>query len=68
MELTCAQGIKGINWKAAKGKYSVTAKVSLLSEQELNNGNNINEAKWIIPNGKIISKEIASMIENLAFN
>lgn len=68
MELTCAQGTKGINWKAAKGKYSVTAKVSLLSEQELNNGNNIHEAKWIIPNGKIISKEIASIIENLAFN
>lgn len=68
MELTCAQGTKGINWKAAKGKYSVTAKVSLLSEQELNNGNNIHEAKWIIPNGKIVSKEIASIIENLAFN
>ena len=68
MELTCAQGLNGINWKAVKGKHSLTAKVSLLSEPELNIDNNMNEAKWNIPNGKIVSKEIASIIEKLAFN
>jgi beta-glucosidase len=68
MELTCAQGLNGINWKAAKGKYSLTAKVSLLSEQELNNDNNIHEAKWNIPNGKIVAKQITSILEKLAFN
>jgi beta-glucosidase len=68
MELTCAQGLNNINWKATKGNYSITAKVSLLSETELNNDNNLNEAKWNIPNGKIVSKEIASMIEKSALN
>lgn len=68
MELTCAQGLNGINWKAVNGKHSLTAKVSLISEPELNLDNNLNEAKWNIPNGKIVSKEIASIIEKLAFN
>jgi beta-glucosidase len=59
MELACAQGLKGINWKAANGNFKITATIEVSENKDLNPKNNTCEAELQIPNGKAIPVEIA---------
>jgi beta-glucosidase len=63
MELACAQGLKNRNWVASKGKFNITAKVEVAEKLDLNLQNNTCEAELLIPNGKVIPVEIASIIK-----
>ena len=63
MELACAQGLKGINWKAANGNFKITAKIEVQEGADLNVQNNTCEAELQIPNGKVIPVEIARIIK-----
>ncbi len=63
MVMACAEGLGNKNWVASKGKFQISATVSLLSGNELNKQNNFTEAILTIPNGKLIPKEIATVIE-----
>lgn len=62
MELACANGLKGVNWKATKGNFNVSARVEIISTNELNKENNLCEGQLIVPNGKVIPTEIAKII------
>jgi beta-glucosidase len=64
MELACAEGLKGINWKAANGNFKITAKIEVAKNNDLNLQNNTCEAELQIPNGKVIPKEIAKILRN----
>jgi beta-glucosidase len=63
MELACAEGLKGINWKAANGNFKITAKIEVVESKDLNSQNNTCEAELRIPNGKVIPMEIARIIK-----
>jgi beta-glucosidase len=63
MELACAEGLKGINWKAAKGTFRITAKIEVAESKDLNKANNNCEAELQIPNGKVIPVEIANILK-----
>jgi cellobiose-specific phosphotransferase system component IIB len=63
MELACAAGLNGKNWIASNGTHAITAKIEALQNNDLNNISNTCEAQLIIPNGKLISKEVANIIE-----
>ncbi len=62
MELACAQGLKGKNWKATNGNFKITATIEVAESKDLNKQNNIIEAELQIPNGKVIPMEIARVI------
>jgi beta-glucosidase len=62
MELACAQGLKGKNWKAENGNFKITAKIEVSESKDLNAVNNTCEAELQIPNGKVIPLEIARII------
>lgn len=61
MQLACAQGLSNKNWIAAKGKFSISAKIEVLSDKDLNQNNNNSSAVWTIPDGKIMPREIAEI-------
>mgnify|MGYP001489755183 CR=1 FL=1 len=61
MEMICAQGIDGIDWKASKGNFKITAKIEV--ENDLNMKNNFCEGELTIPNGKVIPKKIAQFLK-----
>jgi beta-glucosidase len=63
MELACAQGLKGIKWKATNGNFKVTAKIEVDESKDLNPANNTCEAELQIPNGKVIPQEIVKIIK-----
>lgn len=63
MELACAQGLKGTNWKATMGDFKVSAKIEGAKKFDLNERNNTCEAELQIPNGKVIPIEIANIIK-----
>lgn len=63
MELSCAQGLKGINWKAADGVFKISAKIEIAENKDLNVQNNICEAELQIPNGKVVPAEIVRIIK-----
>lgn len=63
MELACAQSINEKNWIASNGKFKITASVEVDPTNDLNPGNNSCEAELCIPNGKIIPKFIAEIIQ-----
>jgi len=62
MELACAQGLKGVNWKATNGNFKVTATIEVPESKDLNPQNNTCEAELEIPFGKVIPIEIAKII------
>jgi beta-glucosidase len=62
MELACAQGWEGINWKAANGNFKITAKIEVVESSDLNVQNNTCEAELQIPNGKVVPVEIARVL------
>jgi len=62
MELACAQGLKGLNWKASNGNFKITAKIEVSESNDLNPQNNTCDAQLQIPNGKVIPEEIARII------
>jgi beta-glucosidase len=62
MELACAQGLKGVNWKAANGNFKITAKIEVKESSDLNQQNNNCEAELLIPNGKVVPVEIARIL------
>ena len=62
MELACAEGLKGRNWKATNGNFKITATIEVLESKDLNKSNNRCEAVLQIPNGKVIPLEIARII------
>ncbi len=62
MELACAQGNKGKNWKATKGNFKISAKIELAKNYDLNEQNNSCEGELHIPNGKVIPAEIAEIL------
>lgn len=62
MELACAEGLKGINWKALNGNFKITATIEIADSNDLNQANNTCEAELQIPNGKVIPLEIARII------
>lgn len=61
MEIVCARGING-NWKAADGKFTVTARIELSGDKDLNLTNNACEGVITIPGGKVIPVEVAKII------
>ena len=63
MELTCAEGLKGKNWKAENGNFKITATIEVSESKDLNKANNTCEAEIQIPNGKVIPMEIARIIK-----
>ena len=63
MELVCAQGLKGKNWKATNGNFKVSATIEIAESNDLNKLNNTCEAELQIPNGKVIPKEIARILK-----
>ena len=63
MELACAEGLKGKNWKAANGNFKITATIEVSESKDLNPANNTCEAELQIPNGKVIPLEIARIIK-----
>ena len=63
MELACAQGLKGVNWKAANGNFIITAKIEVTESADLNQQNNTCEAELQIPNGKVVPVEIARILK-----
>lgn len=63
MELACAQGLKGINWKAANGNFKITAKIEVAESADLNVQNNTCEAELQLPNGKVVPLEIARILK-----
>jgi beta-glucosidase len=63
MELACAQGLKGVNWKAANGNFKITAKIEVQETADLNQQNNACEAELQIPNGKVVPVEIARIFK-----
>jgi beta-glucosidase len=64
MELACAAGLKGVNWKARNGKFKITATIEVDERKDLNRDNNTCEAELLIPNGKVIPVEISRIIKN----
>ena len=62
MELACAQGIKGKDWIATRGKFIITARIEVAENKDLNQQNNKCNAQLIIPNGKVIPVEISKII------
>jgi len=63
MELACAEGLKGRNWKATNGNFRITATIEVPESKDLNRSNNTCEAELQIPNGKVIPVEIAGIIK-----
>jgi beta-glucosidase len=63
MELAYAQGLKGVNWKAANGNFKITAKIEVKESSDLNQQNNTCEAELQIPNGKVVPVEIARVLK-----
>jgi beta-glucosidase len=63
MQLACAQGLKGINWKAAKGNFKITARIEFAESKDLNQKNNTCEGELQIPNGKVIPAGIAKNLK-----
>jgi beta-glucosidase len=64
MELACAEGLKGINWKASKGNFKLSATILVDKGKDLNRANNTCEAELQIPNGKVIPAAISGIIKN----
>lgn len=56
MELACAQGLNGINWKASNGNFQVIAKIEIVESKDLNRQNNICQGELVIPNGRVVPK------------
>lgn len=52
----------GRNWVAPKGTINITAKIEVINNQDLNLANNSTSAVLTIPNGRVISTEIAKII------
>lgn len=63
MQLACAEGLKGVNWKAPKGKFKITAKIDIAPNKDLCEENNNSEGQLIIPDGKVVPVEIAKIFE-----
>jgi beta-glucosidase len=63
MEIACAEGRKGINWKAGNGKFKITASIVVDEGKDLNRANNTCEAELQVPDGKIIPTEIMRIIK-----
>jgi beta-glucosidase len=63
MELVCAQGLRGENWKAANGLFKITAKIEVALSNDLILENNICEAQLSIPNGRAVPMEIISILK-----
>lgn len=62
MELVCAEGLEGINWKAARGNFIVEASIETARSRDLNPDNNACKGELTIPNGKVIPAEIAKIL------
>ncbi len=63
MELACAQGLKGIDWKATNGKFKISATIEVADSKDLNRSDNTCEAELQIPNGKVIPAEVDMIIK-----
>jgi beta-glucosidase len=62
MELACAEGIEGNNWKASNGSFKITAQIEIVENNDLNLQNNTCEAILQIPYGKTIPVEIVQIL------
>ena len=62
MELVCAEGLEGINWKASEGNFIVEASIETARGRDLNPENNRCKGELAIPNGKVIPAEIAKIL------
>ncbi len=63
MELACAEGLNGKNWKVTDGIFKISAKIEIAENKDLNVQNNICEAELQIPNGKVVPVEIARILK-----
>ncbi|RZM28585.1 MAG: glycosyl hydrolase [Pedobacter sp.] len=63
MEMAVASGERGKEWIASNGKYIITAKVEMPSGMDLNIKNDSCQGELFIPNGRVIPKEIATIIQ-----
>jgi beta-glucosidase len=62
MELACAEGLNGKNWKATDGIFKISAKIEIAESKDLNLQNNTCEAELQIPNGKAVPVQIARVL------
>ncbi|HPM30164.1 MAG TPA: hypothetical protein PLJ60_07485 [Chryseolinea sp.] len=63
MQLACAQSLSGKNWLPSKGTFKIVATVETIKDNDLVEGKNSCEAQLIIPNGKVIPIEIATILK-----
>jgi beta-glucosidase len=62
MLLACAQGTGNKNWTANSGSFTITAKIEVADDKDLNKANNSCEGQLVIPGGKVISTEVYHII------
>ncbi len=62
MKFICADGLEGINWKAAGGTFQITAKIEVAEGRDLESNNNSSTGQLVIPGGKVVPEEIAIML------
>lgn len=62
MTLAVAEGIDGLKWNASKGDFKIKAKIEVGDKKDLNMSNNSCEGLLTIPNGKVIPKNIADIL------
>jgi beta-glucosidase len=62
MAMAVAEGLNKTNWKASKGQFKITAKIEANDTKDLNLNNNSCEGLLTIPNGKVIPKKIAAIL------
>ncbi|WP_338359513.1 glycoside hydrolase family 3 C-terminal domain-containing protein, partial [Yeosuana marina] len=62
MTMAVAEGINDIKWNASKGTFKITAKIEVDDKKDLNMSNNSCEGILTIPNGKVIPKNIADIL------
>jgi beta-glucosidase len=62
MELACASGLQGNNWKAKSGTFHISASIEVKEANDLVKENNTCHAQVSIPNGKVIPMEIVKIL------
>lgn len=62
MELAVARGLNGNEWMAANGQFNIKATIEVAGTKDLNTLNNTYEGQLIVPDGKVIPKELLKIM------
>lgn len=63
MEMAVASGLGGKEWISTNGKHEITAKIEVVATKDLNIKNNTSIGELMIPNGRVIPREIAKILK-----